>query len=128
MKKFMTIFVSALLGFAANAQMMPDSTVQFVAYWNVGDKYQYNFESIDKEVDANGDTTIDDQSDDDHYPTSKNVYEFVKGEIGALDSVANIQGDDEYLGRVVRQGAERARETAAKTLREVREIMGIKKF
>ena len=62
MKKFMTIFVSALLGFAANAQMMPDSTVQFVAYWNVGDKYQYNFESIDKEVDANGDTTIVKQS------------------------------------------------------------------
>lgn len=44
------------------------------------------------------------------------------------ERILEIQGDDEYLGRVVRQGAERARETAAKTLREVREIMGIKKF
>ena len=41
------------------------------------------------------------------------------------ERILEIQGDDEYLGRVVRQGAERARETAAKTLREVREIMGI---
>lgn len=44
------------------------------------------------------------------------------------ERILEIQGDDAYLGRVVRQGAERARETAAKTLREVREIMGIKKF
>ena len=44
------------------------------------------------------------------------------------ERILEIQGDDEYLGRVVRQGAERARETAAKTLREVREIMGIKKI
>ncbi|MBR4886886.1 MAG: tryptophan--tRNA ligase [Muribaculaceae bacterium] len=44
------------------------------------------------------------------------------------ERILEIQGDDEYLGRVVRQGAERACETAAKTLREVREIMGIKKF
>lgn len=44
------------------------------------------------------------------------------------ECILDIQGNDEYLSRVVRQGAERARETAAKTLREVREIMGIKKF
>lgn len=44
------------------------------------------------------------------------------------DRILDIQGNDEYLSKVVRQGAERARETAAKTLREVREIMGIKKF
>ncbi len=36
--------------------------------------------------------------------------------------------DEAYLGRVVRQGAERARERASKTLSEVREIMGIRKF
>ena len=42
--------------------------------------------------------------------------------------ILDIQNDDEYLARVVRQGAERARERAAKTLSEVREIMGIKKF
>ncbi|MBQ1268848.1 MAG: tryptophan--tRNA ligase [Muribaculaceae bacterium] len=44
------------------------------------------------------------------------------------ERILDIQGNDEYLSKVVRQGAERARETAAKTLREVREIMGIKKF
>jgi len=42
--------------------------------------------------------------------------------------ILDIQNDDEYLARVVRQGAERARERAVKTLSEVREIMGIKKF
>lgn len=40
----------------------------------------------------------------------------------------DIRNDDAYIGRVVRQGAERARERAAKTLSEVREIMGIRKF
>lgn len=44
------------------------------------------------------------------------------------ERILDIQGNDEYLSKVVRQGAERARETAANTLREVREIMGIKKF
>lgn len=44
------------------------------------------------------------------------------------ERILDIQGNDEYLSKVVRQGAERARETAAKTLCEVREIMGIKKF
>lgn len=44
------------------------------------------------------------------------------------ERILDIQGNDEYLSKVVRQGAERARDTAAKTLREVREIMGIKKF
>lgn len=44
------------------------------------------------------------------------------------ERILDIQGNDEYLSKVVRQGAERAREIAAKTLREVREIMGIKKF
>ena len=58
MKKITLLLFFALAYLSASAQMMPDSTVQFVAYWNVGDKYQYNFESISKEVDANGDTTI----------------------------------------------------------------------
>ena len=39
-----------------------------------------------------------------------------------------IVNDDAYIGRVVKQGAERARERAAKTLAEVREVMGIRKF
>lgn len=40
----------------------------------------------------------------------------------------DIRNDDAYIARVVRQGAERARERAAKTLAEVREVMGIRKF
>ncbi|MDE6859915.1 MAG: tryptophan--tRNA ligase [Duncaniella sp.] len=40
----------------------------------------------------------------------------------------DIRNDDAFIARVVRQGAERARERAAKTLAEVREIMGIRKF
>ncbi len=42
--------------------------------------------------------------------------------------INDIKSDDEYLGRVVRDGAARARESADATMRQVREIMGIKKF
>ncbi len=44
------------------------------------------------------------------------------------ERILDIQNDDAFLSRVVRQGAERARERASKTLNEVREIMGIRKF
>ena len=64
MKKTALLLYFILTGLSAAAQMMPDSTVQFVAYWNIGDKYQYNFETIEKEVDANGDTTIVKQSNE----------------------------------------------------------------
>ena len=40
----------------------------------------------------------------------------------------DIRNDDEFLARVVRRGAERARERAAATLDEVRKAMGIIKF
>ena len=39
-----------------------------------------------------------------------------------------IRADEAYIAKVVRQGAERARERASKTLAEVREAMGIWKF
>lgn len=44
------------------------------------------------------------------------------------ERVLDIRDNDEYLSRVVRRGAERARETAARTLEEVRRIMGIRRF
>ena len=44
------------------------------------------------------------------------------------ERVGDILANDEYLGRVVREGAERARERAAATLAEVRALMGFKKF
>ena len=42
------------------------------------------------------------------------------------ERILDIRGNDEYLSKVVKQGAERARETASKTLKDVREIMGIR--
>ncbi len=44
------------------------------------------------------------------------------------ERIIDIKNDDAYLGRVIREGGEKARERAAKTLREAREIMGIRKF
>ena len=44
------------------------------------------------------------------------------------ERILDIRNDDEFISRVVRQGAEKARETASKTLADVREIMGIRKF
>lgn len=44
------------------------------------------------------------------------------------ERILEIQKDDAYLSKVVKDGAERARETATKTLQEIREIMGIRKI
>ncbi|MBD5308225.1 MAG: tryptophan--tRNA ligase [Bacteroides sp.] len=44
------------------------------------------------------------------------------------ERIMEIKNDDAYMGRVLREGGERARERAAKTLREAREIMGVRKF
>lgn len=44
------------------------------------------------------------------------------------DRVNDILADEDYLRRVVSQGAERARERAAATLAEVRRVMGIRGF
>lgn len=44
------------------------------------------------------------------------------------ERILDIRDNDEYLSRVVRDGAERAREYASRTLEDVRRIMGIRKF
>ena len=44
------------------------------------------------------------------------------------DRINDILADDAYLRRVVAQGAERARERAAATLAEVRQVMGLRGF
>ena len=44
------------------------------------------------------------------------------------ERILDIRDNDEYLAKVVKQGADRARATAADTLRDVREIMGIHKI
>jgi hypothetical protein len=63
MKKFMTIFVSALLGFAANAQMMPDSTVNICAYWELGDKYEYRCSESSYSVEGTDTTDVEHSSE-----------------------------------------------------------------
>jgi len=44
------------------------------------------------------------------------------------ERVTDILADEDYLRRVLAMGAERARERAARTLAEVRQIMGIRRF
>ena len=44
------------------------------------------------------------------------------------EKINDIKNDDAYLRKVTLEGAERARESARKTLKEVREIMGFKSF
>jgi len=44
------------------------------------------------------------------------------------EKINDIYNDDDYLRKVVKMGAERARESASKTVREVRGILGYKPF
>jgi tryptophanyl-tRNA synthetase len=44
------------------------------------------------------------------------------------ERINDIKNDEVYLRKVTKEGAEKARESAGKTLREVREIMGFKSF
>ncbi|MDF1550013.1 MAG: tryptophan--tRNA ligase, partial [Bacteroidales bacterium] len=44
------------------------------------------------------------------------------------EKILDISSNTEYLHKVVTQGAEKARESASKTLNEVRKIIGFRKF
>ncbi len=44
------------------------------------------------------------------------------------EKIKAISGDEAYVSRVARMGKEKAHESASKTIREVREIIGFKKF
>jgi tryptophanyl-tRNA synthetase len=44
------------------------------------------------------------------------------------ERINDIQNNSDYLRKVVKMGAEKARESASKTVREVREIIGYKPF
>ncbi|HYX06236.1 MAG TPA: tryptophan--tRNA ligase [Bacteroidales bacterium] len=44
------------------------------------------------------------------------------------EKILEIYTDNDYLRKVVKQGAEKARESASKTVKEVREIIGFKPF
>jgi tryptophanyl-tRNA synthetase len=43
-------------------------------------------------------------------------------------SSPHIRSNEEYMEKVARMGAEKARESAAKTLAEVREIIGFRPY
>lgn len=42
--------------------------------------------------------------------------------------ILDLAADEAYISKVARQGAEKARESASKTIREVREIIGFRHF
>ena len=42
------------------------------------------------------------------------------------ERILDIRSNEDYLAKVARMGAEKASESAAKTLREVREIIGFR--
>jgi tryptophanyl-tRNA synthetase len=44
------------------------------------------------------------------------------------ERILELEKDDNYLRKVANEGAEKARESATKTIREVRDIMGFKSF
>lgn len=44
------------------------------------------------------------------------------------EKIADLSANEDYLKKVVNMGAEKAHESAAKTIREVREIIGFRKF
>jgi tryptophanyl-tRNA synthetase len=44
------------------------------------------------------------------------------------ERIIEIMADDAYLGKVVREGAEKARENARETINDVKEIIGFKQF
>ncbi|MGM9819692.1 MAG: tryptophan--tRNA ligase [Candidatus Onthomorpha sp.] len=44
------------------------------------------------------------------------------------ERIKQVEADDEYLSKVARQGCEKAMESASKTIKEVREIIGFRPF
>ncbi len=54
--------------------------------------------------------------------------DIIKSIAPTRERILDIRDNTDYLNRVAKMGAEKARESARKTLSEVREIMGIKRF
>jgi tryptophanyl-tRNA synthetase len=45
-----------------------------------------------------------------------------------LEKIKELSSDNDYLQKVATLGAEKARESAAVTIKEIREIIGFRKF
>jgi tryptophanyl-tRNA synthetase len=72
---------------------------------------------------------------EDQYNTCQIRYGDMKKQLAAdmiaftapiYEKVLELRDNDEYLRKIAKQGAEKARESAAKTIREVREIIGLR--
>ena len=70
-----------------------------------------------------------------HSNTARTILGFIRAFLGRrlpfldeCERINDIYNDSDYLRKVVKMGAERARESASKTVREVREIIGYKPF
>ena len=61
MKRLLTVIFLLALAAGAYAQMMPDSTVQVVAYWELGEKVRYQVEESKRKV-SGTDTTLVEKS------------------------------------------------------------------
>ena len=61
MKRLLTVIFLMSLAAGAYAQMMPDSTVQVVAYWELGEKVRYQVEESKRKV-SGTDTTLVEKS------------------------------------------------------------------
>ena len=62
MKRVLTLILLILSSAVVRAQMMPDSTVQTVAYWFIGDKYSYQLEESKVNVMNDTDTVLVEKS------------------------------------------------------------------
>ena len=59
MKKVIVVSALAMLAaFSAGAQMMPDSTVQVIAYWDKGEKVMYKVENSTKQIYKSGEEKV----------------------------------------------------------------------
>ena len=54
--------------------------------------------------------------------------DIIKATDPVRERIDSILADDKYLAKVVREGGEKARESASRTVREVREIIGYRSF
>ncbi|HBC77712.1 MAG TPA: tryptophan--tRNA ligase [Bacteroidales bacterium] len=54
--------------------------------------------------------------------------DIIKATTPVRERIDNLLADEKYLAKVVREGSEKARESASRTVREVREIIGYKSF
>ena len=87
-----------------NVVSTPDVVAHYDDLWNRGEQRWYG--SLKKQL----------------------AEDIIKTTTPICERINDIKNNEAYLEKVVKTGAEKARESAMKTIREVREIIGFKKF